>query len=322
MESGPQPGRGVNFEPATSRALARLFAGIATRLPLPAAKRVASAAGTVLWHLSHTARRNAERNLRVISDDSLSPQERRQIALNSFRNRCKRLVELAHLPKLGEDDLRDLVVVEGAQHILEARREGRGVMIVSNHFCNPELIGARLALEGIDLAVVARPVRYSAMPYVRQVHEAARFKVIEPTDLAGVVAHLRENGCVAILPELHRRRGAAKFSVLGLPIWIAEGAGAVAMRTGCAILPGLAVRGPDDRVRAVVEPPLENLYDGATSREAQVHAICAALAETLARNLRRHPDNWLWLHHQWADSPAMNEEAEPLASDPSSPIRD
>ena len=47
----------------------------------------------------------------------------------------------------------DLVAIEGAEHIEAVARLGRGGMLVSGHFGNWELLGARVAAEG-------RPVNF------------------------------------------------------------------------------------------------------------------------------------------------------------------
>jgi KDO2-lipid IV(A) lauroyltransferase len=297
-----RPGhRRANSQPAYSLAVARLYCALAARLPLATAQRLAAAVGTVLWNLCRTSRMNAEANLRRALGDGLSADERQQVALDSFRNRCQRLVERAHLPGLTGDALRGLVAVEGIEHILEARQGGRGVMLVSNHFCSPELTAARLALEDLNLAAMARSEHYWTIPGLRQAHSTAALRLMDASDLSAAVTHLRENGCVAILPEVHRRRRSIRFSVAGLPIWIAEGAALVALRSQCPMVPLVPTRGPDGRIRLLIEPLLEVPADNAAPREEMVRAICAALAHRLAHNIRRFPGNWLWLHHRWAD---------------------
>ncbi len=65
-----------------------------------------------------------------------------------YRNLGMTLMEFLAMPRLAPADVAALVDIEGAEHLETMRRLGRGGLLVSGHFGNWELMGARVAAEG------------------------------------------------------------------------------------------------------------------------------------------------------------------------------
>jgi KDO2-lipid IV(A) lauroyltransferase len=83
----------------------------------------------------------------------------------------------------------------------------------------------------------------------------------------------------------------------------------LAARTGAQVLPMFCVRKNDGTFDVEVMPPLELVDTG--DREADVAANTQTIMDAISAAIRRHPEQWLWLHDRWKSKPveAGNTEA-------------
>jgi KDO2-lipid IV(A) lauroyltransferase len=88
----------------------------------------------------------------------------------------------------------------------------------------------------------------------------------------------------------------------GRPAATTTVAAALAVKTGCALLPAHTIIGPDGRYRAVYEPPLEWTPSGDT--QADIARLTQELTRVIEGWIREHPDQWLWIHRRWKTQPS------------------
>jgi KDO2-lipid IV(A) lauroyltransferase len=68
-------------------------------------------------------------------------------------------------------------------------------------------------------------------------------------------------------------------------------------RTEALVLPAAAIRIAPSRYRLIVEPVLDVRTLPAAEREAG--PLTARFNAILEQMIRRHPEQWLWLHNRW-----------------------
>ena len=78
-------------------------------------------------------------------------------------------------------------------------------------------------------------------------------------------------------------------------------AAALALKTGCVLLPTHTVLGKDGRYRLIYDPPLDWTSTG--DRRADVAAITQRLTRVIEAWVRERPDQWLWMHRRWKTQP-------------------
>jgi len=77
----------------------------------------------------------------------------------------------------------------------------------------------------------------------------------------------------------------------GVRVFTLAVVGALAKRTGAAVLPVLSYRGPDGVMVVEIEPALDPLaLDGDATQ---------AVAARVEAWVRRYPDQWLWIHRRF-----------------------
>jgi KDO2-lipid IV(A) lauroyltransferase len=100
----------------------------------------------------------------------------------------------------------------------------------------------------------------------------------------------------------------------GRPAATTTVAAALAVKTGCALIPAYTAIGPDGRYRAVYEPPLEWTPSG--DRQADIARLTQQLTRVIEGWIREYPDQWLWIHRRWKTQPSAvsAQTAEPSAA--------
>src|SRR5690606_33430730 len=74
----------------------------------------------------------------------------------------------------------------------------------------------------------------------------------------------------------------------------------LAVRFQLPMLGGYGVRvDPSPRFRLEFEPPL--WPDPSAPREDEVRRLTQAVSDSIGRAVRRHPEQWNWLHRRWRE---------------------
>ena len=145
--------------PLTELAVATALATAGTLFRLPShrfALRMGAGLGTAFYHLIGRRRRMALENLRLALGDQLSPEEILRVAKESFANHGRGLAELFRFPLLDSEGLLALVQLEGLEHFQAAEAQGKGVLVLSAHLGNFDLMAPLMAAKGYPPALVSK----------------------------------------------------------------------------------------------------------------------------------------------------------------------
>ena len=125
-----------------------LLAGL---LPRRLLLGVGRALGSLVWSVFRYRRRVVLDHLVAAFGPGGDPADQCALARAFYRNLGMTLMEFLALPRLKTGDIRSLVKLEGEEFLQEAAASGGGALLVSAHFGNWELLGARVAAEGYQV---------------------------------------------------------------------------------------------------------------------------------------------------------------------------
>jgi KDO2-lipid IV(A) lauroyltransferase len=269
-------------------------------LALKAGKAVGALAHVALPHL----RRHAEINLRL-AFPQLDPQARARIRRGTFRNLGRLLGEVSQFPRFHRGNISSVVVYEGLDHFLAAQAQGRGVILLTGHIGAWELSVYAHSIYGHPMSFLARRVDN---PLVERLAESYRARhgnrsIDKRGSVREVLKRLKAGGVVGILADLNAAREEGVFcDFFGLPACSTAGVATLALRTGAVVLPGYIIWDEVARIhRLHFEPPLETINTG--NQKEDVLANTARYMKTLEAIIRRHPEQWLWIHRRWRTRP-------------------
>ena len=277
---------------------------IVSLAPRAFALRAGQAVGALAYAVLRRLRRHAEINLRLAFPD-LDESERGRIRRGVFRNLGRLLGEVSQFPRLNRENISSIVVYEGLENFLSAVAEGRGVILLTGHIGAWELSVYAHSIYGHPMSFLARRIDN---PLVERLAESYRARygnrsIDKRGSVREVLKALKSGGVVGILADLNTSCEEGVFcDFFGVKACATAGVATLALRTGAVVLPGYLIWDEKARIhRLHFEPPVETINTG--NQKEDVIANTARYAKVLESIIRRHPDQWLWIHRRWRTRP-------------------
>lgn len=277
-----------------------------TALPHGARMAVGRTLGRLFWVFGRDRRKVALRNLELCFPE-LSKGERRRIARENFASLGCGVIEIGMAWWTPDDELDELVEVEGEEHLREAMAGGDGLLLLTCHMTCQEL-GGRIVSRLAPLHVLYREDNNPVVAtFVRRCRRSHAKDVIANSDMRGMVRALRGGELIWYAPDqnVRPRRGGIFAPFFGIEASTTPAAARLAERTGCRVLPYYPVR-TERGYRLVFEPVLEDFPGGDSLEEAT-----ARMNATLERWIRAHPEHYFWVHKRFKTRPEGEPEIYP-----------
>jgi KDO2-lipid IV(A) lauroyltransferase len=292
---------------ATRYAIEDRFAGaamaVARRLPRPSAMALGRRLGRLWAALDGRHRRIVVDNLRHAFPD-WDVERLETTARAVYAHFGSILFDLLWMQGRSGAELMELVSFEGVDHARAAHARGKGVLYCTAHMGNWEIHALAHAPRLGPVHVVARPLDNPNLD--------ARLMALRGTTgnsivykrkaLASVLGELRAGGNAAMLLDQNVQADDGIFvQFFGRPASHTTVAAALALKTGCALVPAFAELGDDGRYVLRYEPALEVRPDA--PREAEIARLTQEIASRTEAWVRRRPEQWLWMHRRWKTQP-------------------
>lgn len=278
---------------------------IVPRLPRSLAMSLGRGAGRLLGAVDRRHVAIADENLRHAFPD-WDRERRLRTARGVYAHFGEMIVDILWLRGHSRDEVMSRLDVIGREHVDRAMARGKGAIFVTGHLGNWEVIGLAHGWTFGPIAVVARPLDNPALDRRLCAFRAmSGNRVVYKTDaLREVMRALHAGGGVAFLIDQNVQEKDGIFvDFFGRPAATTTVAAALAVKTGCALVPARAMIGPDGRYRAVYDPPIEWTPSG--DKQADIARITQALTRVIEGWIREHPEQWLWIHRRWKTQPSV-----------------
>ena len=286
--------------------LVRAALGAVAALPARTASRLGEAAGRAAFRLARKERRKALESLAVAFPEK-TQAEREAIALTSFEHLGRCAFELACLPKFAKsfDSWVEWPAAD-RERLERAARQGRGVVVVTGHVGNWELLAQYLAqAQSVGVSAVAKELvdpRLTALVDGFRARGKVR-SVWRGPDGGGAKAILRvlkSGELLGILIDQDTDVPSVFVPFFGRPAATPRAAADLVLRTGAAVLVGFCLRKQDGAYRISIE---EVAFEPTGEREADVVSLTARLTSRIEQAIRRVPAQWVWMHRRWKTQP-------------------
>jgi Kdo2-lipid IVA lauroyltransferase/acyltransferase len=286
-----------------SAALAPLWA-ILRALPLERAVRFGAAAGSIAMALDRRNRLIATRNLELAFPEK-DLAVRCAILRDAYRNFGRMAAEWVHFFDLDPGNIERHVTYEGRDHWDEAIRlsAGRGILVLTGHFGNFELLSVGHSLHGNPIAIVQRPNRNPIIDRAVAARRLRHGNLTISRKGAGreVLRLLRQNWMVAVPLDLDVRQGIF-VDFFSRKASTSDALARLAIATRAPVLPAFMVReGTSTRHRITILPPIEAVRGA--DRDEALHRYTQQFTSIIESMVRRHPDHWNWIHRRWKTRP-------------------
>lgn len=293
--------------------LVKLGMAVVPVMPRAWVRGLAAMGGTLAYWLAPGLRRLALTNLELALRAEVAPALRGRLARRAFRNFALVFLDFFWFSRQTAARLRRYVRVD--PWLREGLRQFPTIGVTA-HFGNWELLAQAFAMDGVPVAAVAAPLanpevddafgRFRADGGVRIIPKQGAVRQLLRT--------LRAGGNVALLLDQNVKLedGGIFVNFFGLPIPMSTAAAVLAERTGtcitmvfCEVEPGGFYRLYALPVWCVWRAPGEDV-------ELVRRETTQRIASLFEAEIRRHPDQWLWMYKRWKHvAPGMPRAAYP-----------
>lgn len=283
-----------------------LFTLLVSMLPRSRSARIGNSIGTLLFNILHS-----RRNIAIDNIAQALPYMKRhpawtglydtaeEIALATFKNLGISIVEVCRLYHNKGNDLIDAVLVRGLENFSSAREKDHGVLCISGHCGNWELVS--LSFKKYLNANVWAIARRQNNPYLNTIVERMRMgygnKVIyTKAATRPILGVIKNKGVIGMLiDQAVFEDNGALIEFLGRTAWANKAPVIFAHKTGVPIVPVFGYRETDRHV-ITFHPEFTPCGDRS---EAGVCRDIQALARYLEDFVCAHPADWYWVHRRW-----------------------
>jgi Kdo2-lipid IVA lauroyltransferase/acyltransferase len=214
------------------------------------------------------------------------------------------LFDILWLQRRTPEEIRALLDVRGQEHVERAMAGGRGAVLITGHLGNWELHGVAHGLLFGAIHVVARPLdnprldeRLCALRTM-----AGNTVVYKRRALSRILHALRGGRGIALLIDQNVQAGDGIFvDFFGRKAATTTVAAALAVKTGCAVLPCRTELLADGRYRLTYVPALE--WSPSGDRQADIACLTQRLTRQIEDWVKDTPEQWLWMHRRWKTRP-------------------
>ncbi len=250
--------------------------------------------GDVLRHHRDDAMEALERSM-----PALSPRACKRIVRDMYRLQGINFMEFIWYASHGIDTVAQAVEVVGMEHVDKAMERGKGVLVLTAHVGNFELMPMASVAFGHTLSVIVKRIKNDAVNQVIEnlrTHEGLTFLSTKHA-YRDCLKALRRNEIVGMIIDQNMTRNEGVFvDFFGKPACTSPGLAFMAAQSQAPVVPAFIYRKPDGSYRLKVHPMLEPPAD---RKPETIHAATQLYTKVIEDAVREAPEQWIWMHRRW-----------------------
>jgi len=279
---------------------------LAALLPAALTYRLSSLAGLLIPYIVPKRRGvvadNIDRALPFMRSHALwSPSfdNSAEIARETFKNLGRSLMEVCRLYHGRGEEVIANIELRGLEHFEKARAKGTGLIFLTGHCGNWELLALALGNRlGEEISGIARRQNN---PFLNSMVERMRMRynsriIYKQGALKGVLTALKKGKMVgmladqAVLPE-----EGILIDVMGRTAWASKAPVIIAQKSAAPVIPVFIHR---EGERQVITFYPEHVFSGDMSEEG-IRQDTQDLSRYVENFVVAHPAQWYWVHRRW-----------------------
>jgi Kdo2-lipid IVA lauroyltransferase/acyltransferase len=224
-----------------------------------------------------------------------------KIARSFFKNLGTNMIELLMAPFIPDSEVSERFSFEPPDIVERTLGSGRGVIALTFHYGNWEILGITSKMLNQPVVALARPLKKHARlnAFLNSLRESTGLTIIVNENTAKEVLRLlKKNAIIAILADQREKRSrGVSVDFFGYKVPTSKGTAMIGMKTGCLVVPCYPVRKGFFRYTIMCGEPI------VMEREGDIDELVAKntrkINAFLEDIIRKHPDEWFWVHQRW-----------------------
>ena len=277
-----------------------LVQGLVSWLPRNFLLGLAEGLGRIAFFVARRERKKTLLHLTSVYGGEKSPEEIHELGKQVFVHFGRIAADVLRFPKWNRAELDRLI--EGKESFSPIDRllsEGRGIILLTAHLGNWELLGAFLTLRGYNGAGVGRRIYYEKFDrFLVDLRKQAGVRTIyQDAHAREYLKVLNQNEILVILADQDVDHLDGIFvPFFGRPAYTLTSPVKLALATGAPILPAFLVRA-GDCYRLLIDEPIR--VEMRATRDQTLQEYTARWSGVVEAKIRAYPEQWVWMHRRW-----------------------
>ncbi len=283
----------------------RLASRTLAMVPAPLVYRMARVAGWAAYFVVPRARAGVTSNLSIVLSEPAGSKRVRRLARRTFQHDAMNWVDTLRIGSLSIDEIERMVHVPDWSAVDAAMSAGHGLIMITLHLGNHDLVGQVLASRGYRLTV---PVERMSPPQLFEflVKERAAHGInIVPLERAPreMIRALKAGEIVGVAGDRHISGRTEPVELFGHVAALPVGPVALARRLGSPLVLAVGIRKSPGAFDGLIVPlPVQRTGDV----DADDTANLDVLARQMERIIARYPEQWLAFSPVWSANAGAN----------------
>jgi KDO2-lipid IV(A) lauroyltransferase len=251
--------------------------------------------GFLAWILDPFHRKTADIQMKYTLGNLYNPL----LSLKVFMNHGDILVDTIRYAYMDDDEIKKKIRVEGKEHLDAALASRKGLMMITGHIGNWEILTHVSRILGIQFCVMADVRKDPRLEeIVNDIRSRSGATILPPKGKAlMLIKELRKGSTIGMVADQRGKRGDRVFcDMLGLPAATNPAPAFIAMKGNALILPVYAIKTGD--IYTIHFCPAVDANSFGTGKAA-IQALSDYMQSWISSVVRQHPDQWFWLHCRW-----------------------
>ncbi|MCJ7664284.1 MAG: lysophospholipid acyltransferase family protein [Desulfobacterales bacterium] len=254
--------------------------------------------GKLAWSLAGKYKKKMLDNLTATFHDSVTDDEKRRIARESFLTMLRGFMETLYSLHLYRKRFYPRTALVGRENLEQALTLGKGVIGVSAHLGTFTLLGAKINASGFPLTWIMGGQPHPRLARVwREMGERVGTSFIMSdssfTFHRQILRCLRKGEIVGFICDENQKQGGVVVEFLGRAMALPVGPAVYHLKTGAPILPMFILRQEGGGDKVIIDPPLEVRLSG--DEERDIFTIVDQIARVMESYIKRYPGQWSWI---------------------------
>ncbi|MBM4175742.1 MAG: lysophospholipid acyltransferase family protein [Ignavibacteria bacterium] len=278
--------------------LFNLLSFLLTRFSLGVARKFATLLAAFFYFFIPLRKSVAIKNLRLVFPE-YTEKKLNQILYCSYINFFIVLIEIFYMRVIEQEELKSMVKIKKPELIRESLRKDKGLLFLSAHFGNWEILAASTALTiGIPYSIIVKPLRNNLVDkFMNTMRCKWGNKVVRMgVSVKDIYRELLNKNVVALVADQRAAEGSLKIPFFGRETSVFFGPATLSVKTGAPILLGIAVRQNDFSYEVDLK---EIKIEDNLSEDQKIESITKEYIRQLELIIRKNPEQWLWFHDRW-----------------------
>ncbi|MFW6134875.1 MAG: lysophospholipid acyltransferase family protein [Elusimicrobiota bacterium] len=255
--------------------------------------------GTLVCFTYKKYRITADKNLKKALSGEYSPNELRNIRIKTFKNIGMNLMEFAVLNFRSKKFWKKRIEIHGRENIEKYLKQNKGIIYLTAHIGNWELMGAFLAMTGYPINVVARKVYDRRLNWllvnIRKRRDVNTIYRTGRRNTKKMIKVLKRGEVLGILIDQDTKVGGTFADFFGQPAYTPTAVSQFSRIKDTVILPGFIYRKSNLNHQIIIK---EAVPKGTNEQEeTQKHN------NIIENMIREEPSQWVWMHRRWKKRP-------------------